>query len=281
MPHPSADIIPRDLRFEIERHADAGWMGGDVLHSILIDSFAVMLPVGERFFIRSLRHYEARIPDAFIKLGIQGYASQEAFHTREHESYNRGMRALGYDPDSINERLRRLLPGSGKPFQSLLITCAIEHLTYSLSCVILNNPRLMAEAIPAYRDLWTWHALEEIEHANVALAVLEEADRNLPAWKRYLGRCIAMNIVVVKFAREALRNAHAMKRVAGIRPGWKSWSRFAWLMFGKPGWFWRYALILLAYYRPGYGRGHSGDNRLIATGRARLAELLAQRQQPA
>ena len=281
MSDPSAHIVPRDLRFEIESHADAGWMGGDVLHSILIDSFAVMLPVGERFFIRSLRHYEQRIPDAFVRLGIQGYATQEAFHTREHESYNRGMRALGYDPDGITERVRRTLPKSDAPFKSLLATCAIEHITYSLSCVILGKPQLMAAAKPAYRELWTWHALEEIEHANVALAVLGEAGKHLSPWKLYAARCTTLNFIIYCFLREFVRNANAMKRAAGIKPGVKSWSRMLWMMVGKPGWARHYLPHLLAYYRPGYGRGQSNDTGMIATGRARLAELLAKRPQAA
>jgi len=277
MHDPSADIIPRDLRFELDRHADRAWMDGDVLHSIFIDCFAVMLPLGERFFIRSLRHYEQRIPDAFIRLGIQGYAAQEAFHTREHEAYNRGMRQLGYDPDGISERVRRVLPGSDKPFQSLLVTCAIEHLTYCMSCTILSNPRMMAKAKPAYRDLWTWHALEEIEHANVALAVLGEVGRDMPAWKRYLGRCMVMNLTLYKFSREALKNAQAMQRVAGIKPGLRSWSRLAWLAFGRPGWVWRYALPLLSYYMPGHGPRSRRDRAMIATGRAHVAKMLAAR----
>ena len=281
MSDPSAHIITRDLRFDVERHADRGWMDDDVLHSILVDGFAVMLPVGERFFIRSLRHYESSIPDAFVRLGIQGYASQEAFHTREHESYNRGMRAMGYDVDAMSDRIRQLLPRANQPFLSLLITCAIEHFTYSLSCVILENDRLMAKASPAYRELWTWHALEEIEHANVALAVLAEAGRHLPGWKLYLARCFAMNRLFFGFVLEFIRNATAMKKAAGIKPSVKSWSRLLWLLYGKPGWGLRYLPHLLAYYRPGYGRGRARDASLIATGRARLAEILARRQQAA
>lgn len=280
MHDPSAHITPRDLRFELDHHADRAWLDGDLLHSILVDSFAVMLPVGERFFIRSLRHYEAQIPDAFVRLGITGYATQEAFHTREHEAYNRGLRALGYDPDEVSERLRRLLPQSSQPGYSLLVTCAIEHITYTLSRVILDHPELFARAKPAYRELWVWHALEEVEHANVALAVLAEVGRGKPALVGYIMRCMAFNVTLFKFVREAVKNAHAMKRAAGLAPGWRSWSRIAWLILGRQGWMRRGLPHLLAYYRPGYGRGSTKDEAVIANARTQLASLLAMRPAP-
>ena len=248
-----------------------------MLHSILVDSFAVMLPAGERFFIRSLRHHEAQIPDAFVRLGITGYATQEAFHTREHEAYNRGLRALGYDPEEVSERLRRVLPPSNAPMNCLLTTCAIEHITYALSRTILAHPSLFADAKPAYRELWTWHALEEVEHANVALAVLAEAQRGRPAPLAYIVRCMAFNVVLFKFVREALKNARAMKIAAGITPGWRSWGRLAWLILGRPGWMRRGAGYFLAYYKPGYGRGDAHDLAVITTARARLDTMLAGR----
>lgn len=281
MRDPSAHIITRDLRFDVDRHARHGWLAGDILHSILIDCMAVMLPAGERFFIRSLRHYEARMPDAFVRLGIQGYAAQEAFHTREHEAYNRGMRALGYDPEGLTEKLRRVLPPADKPFKSLLVTCALEHITYGMSCNVLSDPKLMAKADEAYRRLWTWHALEEVEHANVALAVLAEAGRNMPGWKVYAARVIAMVQTLRILSRESIRNANAMQRAAGIKPGWRSWSRIMWLAWVGPGWVRRYVPHLLAYFRPGYGRGNARDAKLIATGRMRLAESLGRQQQAA
>ena len=43
--HP-LDIIPRDLRFEIGAHADAGWLDGSHVRSAFVDSFATMLPEG-------------------------------------------------------------------------------------------------------------------------------------------------------------------------------------------------------------------------------------------
>src|SRR4051794_6731979 len=80
----AAPVVPRDIRFGIAEDPAPDW-AGDLLLSAIIDGFAVLLPVGERCFIRSLK------PHAEARSGIQGYAMQEAFHTREPESCDAGL----------------------------------------------------------------------------------------------------------------------------------------------------------------------------------------------
>jgi predicted metal-dependent hydrolase len=200
MPDVCLDIIPRDLRFGLIENADAAWFDGDPLKSAIMDGFAVLLPVGERFFIRSLRHYIGQIDDPVVRQDIQGYAVQEAFHTREHEAYNQALRNLGYDVDAMEAEVRALLDTDAAPFQRLLVTCAIEQITYAFARLLLSRPGLLRDSRPAYRRLWTWHALEELEHSAVSLRVLRAVTPNLPGWKRYLARVSLMSVVLVSFA---------------------------------------------------------------------------------
>ena len=97
--HP--DIIPRNLRFDLKTNAKRHWFGGNPFKTVMIDAFAITLPAGERFFIKSLKHYAAKTKDPELIAEIKGYAAQEAFHTREHEDYNAGLKTLGYDVDRI------------------------------------------------------------------------------------------------------------------------------------------------------------------------------------
>lgn len=273
MTSPADEIIPRDIRFGIEAQADRAWFGGDLMMSVVVDALAVMLPEGERFFIRSLKHYAPDIDDEAVQAEIRGYAIQEAFHTREHESYNRALGALGYDVAAMEARLGRMLGREIGPVLRLMSTCAIEQVTYSLARFILRRPELMAAAAPAYRRLWRWHALEELEHSAVALRVLRAAPTGLAPWKRYLLRVVVLNAVFAQMIWLAVGNMHAMLRAAGVRTGLRTRLRLAWLLFGRPGFLRGLVGPYFAYMRPGYpGGGGAADAGLVAEGRRLLED---------
>lgn len=269
------DIIPRDIRFDIPGNARRHWFGGDLQKTAVVDGLSVFLPEGERFFIRSLKHYAAALDDRELAREINGYAVQEAFHTREHEAYNSAMAALGYDVAEMEKPVRAVLRAIRSPLHRLATTCAIEHITATLSTVTLRHPELMADAAPAYRRLWMWHALEEMEHKAVAMDVFRMATRTMPAYRRYLLRIAVMNTTLLPFVVIFLRNVRLYARRDGARTGLRFWLRFAHVLFVRPG-FWRLGLpLILAYYRPGFDPRSAEDMPLIEKGRAWLAAALA------
>ncbi len=272
--HP-LDIIPRDLRFEIGAHADAGWLDGSHVRSAFVDSFATMLPEGERFFIRSLKGSAHLVDDPVIRQDIRGYAEQEAFHTREHEAYNAALRGLGYDVDGLEALVRRYFAVVREPVHRLIITCGIEHMTYMFARLVLERPEILAGASPAYRRLWHWHALEEMEHAAVALRVLRAASPRLPRWKRWTYRCLAMAVIhLCVLGLASFWAARNLRRSQGPR-GPRAWLGIAASLFWRPGWALRTLPWLFAYFRPGY-QGHPAvDAALIARGRRLLSEAAA------
>jgi predicted metal-dependent hydrolase len=272
-PAPDRDIVPRDLRFGVQDHADRAWFGGSEMLSMVVDAFAVALPEGERFFIRSLKHYAQDIPDEDIQAGIRGYALQEAFHTREHEGYNAALRRLGYDVDRMEERSARLLgnPRFG-PVLRLFSTCAIEQATYSLSRFILKRPALMARAAPAYRRLWQWHALEEIEHSSVALAVLRRAPIGMAPWQRYVTRVAVLNFVFAQMTWLALANVMTMLRSSRGRVTAGDLLRLGWVLLGRPGFLYSLVVPYLAFLKPGYAGGGAADAALVEHGRRVVAQ---------
>ncbi|MBP0492352.1 metal-dependent hydrolase [Pararoseomonas indoligenes] len=267
------DIIPRDIRFGIAARPDRAWFDGDLLKSALVDGFAVMLPEGERFFIRSLKPFVHDLKDAEVLKGIQGYALQEAFHTREHESYNDGLRALGYDVDGMEATTKRMLSAAQGPRSRVVVTCAIEQITYSMSRSLLGRPKLLKGVNPDYRRLWTWHALEEVEHAAVAFQVLHAIPSRLPLWKRYVGRIVTFGTVVGAVCTLAVRNAFSMIRASGQEVTLGVRLRFLWIILVYPGFISRLIGACLLSLRPGYrGGGGAKDARLIESGRRLLAE---------
>lgn len=261
------DIIPRDIRFGILESPTRHWLDGDPQKTALIDGLSIFLPEGERYFIRSLKHYAPKLKDRKLAAEINGYSVQEAFHTREHEEYNRALASLGYDVEAMEAPVVKTLRSDKIPVFRLAVTCAIEHLTATLSTVTLRHPQLLDHAAPAYRRLWMWHALEELEHKAVALDVLAAATRNYSPFKRYMLRAMAFNAVAWTFLVILLRNLRLFAGADGIATGPRYWVRLVWLLFGNPGYWRKCAPLVLKYYLPGFNPVNSDDHELVRKGR--------------
>jgi predicted metal-dependent hydrolase len=265
------DIIPRDIRFGILENAQRHWLDGDIIKTVLIDGLSIFLPEGERFFIRSLKHYGPKIADRELAAEINGYAIQEAFHTREHEEYNRAMTTLGYDVEKMEKPIRLGFEVVKNPLHRLAITCAIEHMTATLSSLTLRHPELLDNAAPAYRRLWMWHALEELEHKAVALDVLKAATPDMSRWQRYLVRVLGMNATLFPFLVLFLRNVPIYAKADGVKTGLRFWLRFIWVTLVAPGYWRRCMPNVLRYYLPGFDPRNSDDAELMRKGREWLA----------
>jgi predicted metal-dependent hydrolase len=265
------DIIPRDIHFDIRGNKQRRWLGNDMTKTVLVDGLSIFLPEGERFFIRSLKHYVSRLPDRDLAAEINGYAVQEAFHTREHEDYNKALAELGYDVEAMEKPVKQALGFTKNPLHRLLSTVAIEHLTATFSTETLRHPDMLEGAVPAYKRLWMWHALEEIEHKAVAYDVLKAATVGMSAWKRYLMRITAMNGTILSFLYIFLRNVPIYARAEGVKTGVRFWMRFFWIVMIYPV-YWRRCLpMTLRFYLPGFDPRNTDDKELVQRGREWLA----------
>ncbi|MDP2355558.1 MAG: metal-dependent hydrolase [Beijerinckiaceae bacterium] len=274
-PYDDQAIIPRDIHFGISANPTRHWNGGDPIKTLVIDGFSIFLPEGERFFIRSLKHYAATLEDKPLAREINGYAMQEAFHTREHEDYNRSLIALGYDVKKMERPIQVILGSVKQPVMRLAITCAIEHLTATFASSTLRHPEVFSDADPRYRRLWMWHALEELEHKAVALHVFRSATKDTARWKRYLLRVMAMNSVLVPFIVIYVRNSAIFARHDGLKTGPRFWARFARTMLFNSALRASSLGMLLRYYWPGFDPNKTDDSQLIERTRVWLAQELS------
>lgn len=182
-------IPPRHMQFEFPADTPRYFFyDGNPLASLMFVVFSGIFPPGERFFVESVRHYRDRITDPVLKAQVAGFIGQEALHGREHESLNEFFAARGMAVD-IPERyvrwgLRQLerLP----PRLQLACTTTMEHFTAHLAEAWLTDMDFRAGADPEMLKLWSWHALEELEHKSVAYDVFEQVggtlrDRQLAA----------------------------------------------------------------------------------------------------
>lgn len=170
-------IPPRHMQFSFPAAADRYFFyDGNPLASLLFVVFSGIFPPGERFFVESVRHFRERISDPVLKAQVAGFIGQEALHGREHDSLNAffATRDIAVDIPERHVRwaLRQLerLP----PRLQLACTTAMEHFTAHLAEAWLTDLDFRAGADPEMLKLWSWHALEELEHKSVAYDVFEQ-----------------------------------------------------------------------------------------------------------
>lgn len=175
-PHPPP--TPRRMGFpfadeDIPRH----WFGANAVATHIANGLNLLFPLGERFFVRSVRHYQGEIDDPVLRQHVRGFFGQEGRHAHEHERFFEILRAQGYDVDTFLETYeriayqlieRRLLT----PPLRLATTAACEHFTAIMAENAFDD-ELLETAHPVMRELLLWHAAEEIEHKSVAFDVLQ------------------------------------------------------------------------------------------------------------
>lgn len=167
-------IVPRDLDVDfapVPRH----WLAGNAAATAISNGINVLFPHGERFFVRSVKHYLDRIDDPELRAQIGGFFGQEGRHARAHDRFNAILRQQGYELDrflAAYERITRGIEARTPPALRLAVTAACEHFTAILAEGALRGGLLDACA-PEMRALLAWHAAEEIEHKAVAYDVLQ------------------------------------------------------------------------------------------------------------
>lgn len=171
--------IVRDMRFGLSADLPKYWYDGDPAVTALFNALSMLFPEGERFFVRSVKHYAAKIDNPEVLGPVKAFMGQEGAHSREHAALNAliasqwGKQAKGFERRAA-EGLRwmeKRIPRSRR----LAITCALEHLTAIFAEAVLSDPRILEKAHPRYAEMWKWHAREELEHKAVAFDVYEEA----------------------------------------------------------------------------------------------------------
>jgi predicted metal-dependent hydrolase len=171
----SVQIKPRNRSHDIAEALQGEWLDDNAFLTAVFNGMSITFPAGEKFFIDSVRHYAGDVTDPVLKGHIKGFCGQEGFHRREHQRYNEALcDARGYDLNKLEGKLTRRLVWAQKnlsPIQNLAITVAIEHFTAVLAELLLRSESVMNQADPAMRDLWRWHAAEEMEHKSVAFDV--------------------------------------------------------------------------------------------------------------
>ena len=183
------------------------WFYDSIVVSHIANGLHLIFPAGERFFVRSVRHYLQQLDDPALRARVRGFAGQEASHGHEHEQAFAMLEAQGYEIQPWLERYQRiafeLLEPRVPPVLRLSTTAALEHFTSTLAEQGLTTD-FLDHAHPVMRDLLRWHAAEEIEHKSVAYDVLQVVDDRYMVRVAGLAMAIALLLGFWRSATEML-----------------------------------------------------------------------------
>jgi uncharacterized protein len=263
-------IKPREIAFGRETTYGRWWIGGDPAATTFHNALSVTFPLGERFFMDSVRHYRSRTSEP-LNSQIGAFLTQEAMHSREHVFFNKQVTANGYDITRMEKRLewRINLSRKAPPAMQLAATAALEHFTAILAHTALSNPHLIAGADPEAARMWRWHAMEEIEHKAVAYDTYLSAVGGGPVG-RWLLRSFVMLLATLLFTITITRNTFdffAQDKLNNLR----TWGRLLYYLWGPRGFLSSSVGAYFSYYRPGFHPWEVDDRPLIADLQAQYA----------
>ncbi len=171
-------IRPRVMNFEFDESVPVYWFGNAV-RTHMANALNLLFPMGERFFVRSVKAFMHEIDDPNLRADIRGFFGQEGRHAVEHETFFARLEAQGFKIRKFLRIYERIAWGVLEPMFSpkfrLAVTVALEHYT----AIMAENAfryGLLDQADPKMRALILWHAAEEIEHKAVAFDVLQQVD---------------------------------------------------------------------------------------------------------
>ena len=227
------ELLVRRLLIDLESPIAVRWNGGDAFRSAFFSALSMSFPVGEQYFIDSVRDGLTALPDALRAqhaAEVQGFIGQEATHRRIHALFNGHLQRLGLDNQIERRAARRIQASAHRDVRLHLgATAATEHFTALFAGWLLHHPEALAGAEPRLRTLWLWHASEEFEHRNTAFDLYQAAGGS-QRWRVRL-----MRYVTVVFLSDVLRQTVRNLWHDGSLFQWRTWRSGARLLLAPDG----------------------------------------------
>ncbi len=169
-------IIRSNLDFKLA-NVPRYWFAGDPFLTRMFDALSLTFPDGERYFIQSVRLFRDQIQDPDLKQRVADFIRQEAQHGIAHDKMNQIMKDQGMPVDQFIQRLNKVFKFELKyrsPQYNIAMTAAAEHLTALMAETFYGEKETLQDAHPYVRALFAWHAIEEMEHRDVAFDVMQQ-----------------------------------------------------------------------------------------------------------
>ncbi|MBS0616831.1 MAG: metal-dependent hydrolase [Spirochaetes bacterium] len=206
-------IKVRRINFGHESEEKRHYFRDNPIMTHFMNSLHTVFPDGERLFIRSVKYFDKEIQNPELKERVKAFIGQEMQHGMQHERFLQALDKMGLESTAFEEWYaknayvskedkmsaeRLLLTPIAKLFgekagerMALSATAALEHYTATLGEVVLKGEDYYMEGMPEnLKQLFLWHAAEEVEHKSVAFDVFQEVAKGNYA-ERQLGFAFA------------------------------------------------------------------------------------------
>jgi uncharacterized protein len=227
------DLVVRRLLVDLEAPFDRHWCGGDAFRTAFFNALSMSFPVGEQFFIDSVRNGHKALPaeqQEQFKAEVQAFIGQEATHRRVHSLYNGHLEKQGLVNDWAARAVERMKLLEGiNVLHPLALTAANEHFTAIFAEWTLTHPEWLAGSDERLKTLWLWHSAEESEHKSTAFDLYQALGGN-HEWRVKWFRRVTW-IFITDTLRQTVNN---LQHDGSL---WKlgTWTSAARFLFGKTG----------------------------------------------
>ncbi len=232
----SVTLQPRNRYHDIDQALATDWFDNCIFKTSLFNALSITFPLGEKFFIDSVKYFEKEITDPKLLKEVKDFYAQESVHRREHDRYNQSLCSQrNYNLAKYEKMLSKYIAMAYKlltPEERLGVTAALEHITAILAEVVLDDTFSDNYSIhPQMLALWRWHAAEEMEHKAVSFDVLKVVaeDEKMRLKMMKLARYSLIRDTIFIMSNMLWRGGHFFKLSVWMQ-GYK-------FLFGKEGLF--------------------------------------------
>ncbi|MCC2639522.1 MAG: metal-dependent hydrolase [Moraxellaceae bacterium] len=256
------EVVTRDLHFTLTPDmVDRHWFNRDPWATHWMNAILVAVPDGERWVMHSARRQLDKLQDPKVHKAALEFIRQERIHAREHDAMNALAVAHGIRMDRLEQLFKRIRKGLQERLSDDMqsaVAAAFEHMTATISSVMLENPEVFDDTHPELAALLFWHFVEETEHKSVSFDVFCDASGG--GVRGYLKRTGGMALAtVIGFPLLVVNHAYLLyqdRQLTNLR----SALYLADILLRRPGILSGVFLHYLPYYRPDF-HPWDDDNR--------------------
>ena len=228
-----SDLLVRRLLIDLDAPIAGRWNGGDAFRTAFFNALSMSFPVGEQYFIDSVRAALKSLPEAErgrFAAEVAGFVGQEATHRRVHALFNRHLVQQGLRNTIEVRALKRIAANAHRDARvHLAATAATEHFTAIFANWLLRHPEALAGAEPRLQTLWQWHSAEESEHRSTAFDIYQAVSGH-HGWRVRIFRYVTV-VFLADVLRQTLRNLWH----DGSFWHWSTWRSGARLLLARDG----------------------------------------------
>lgn len=238
------------------------------LITAIFSNLSAAIPEGERFFVRSVRHFRQQITDPVLQKAIAGFIGQEAFHAREHDQFNLALDKLGLPMQRHEQLFLKAIHLLEKlpPKAQLAATAALEHYTAIIAEQLMRDDFVRSQLPPLMHDFWLWHAIEESEHKAVAFDVYQQISGSYPfrAGIMLLVSAVYWPLVLGLVFKQIIQSGDVWNL--------RKTAYGAWVTLGPRGFFTQMTFKYLDYLKPNFHPNDHEVNGLLQHWRGQLLQ---------